>query len=88
MIAAAAARLVHVRQAGARGEKCAVEMDREHLLPFGVGELLERMHDLDAGIAHQDVDAAERRDHRRHAGVDGFFVRHVHRDADRLAAAA
>ena len=33
-------------------------------------ELLERVHDLDAGVADQDVDAAERRDDRRDAVVD------------------
>jgi hypothetical protein len=33
-------------------------VDREHLLPLGERELLERMDDLDAGVADQDVDPA------------------------------
>ena len=60
--AAAAAGLVHVRQAGLGREEGAVEVDRQHLLPVGVAELLDRMDDLDAGVADQDVDAAERGD--------------------------
>ena len=44
---------------GARGQEGAVEMDRQHLLPLGEFELLERRDDLDAGVADQDVDAAE-----------------------------
>jgi len=61
-------------------------MDREHLLPLGEGELLDRMHDLDAGIADEDVDAAERIDCRRHAHVDKVFTGDIHRNADGLAA--
>jgi len=68
------------------GEKRAVQMDREHLLPLGEGELLDRMHDLDAGIADEDVDAAERIDCRRHAHVDKVFTGDIHRNADGLAA--
>jgi len=68
------------------GEKRAVQMDREHLLPLGEGELLDRMHDLDAGIADEDVDAAERGDRRRNARVDRLFAAHVHGYTDGLAA--
>ena len=50
---------VHLPQRRAGGEERAVEMDGEQLLPFGERELVERRHDLDAGIADQDVDAAE-----------------------------
>ena len=45
-------------------------MDGEHLLPFGEVELVERRHDLDAGVADQDVDAAEGRDRLGDAGFD------------------
>src|SRR6185436_9159113 len=68
------------------GEECAVEVDREQFLPLGEGELVQRMDDLDSGVAHQYVDAAERRHHGRYAGVDGLFIGDVHRHADRVAA--
>src|SRR5215475_1431929 len=32
-------------------------MDGEHLLPLGEGKVLDRMHDLDAGIGDEDADA-------------------------------
>ena len=38
------------------------------------GELLERMDDLDAGVADQDVDAAEGLHHRGDAGIDLLLV--------------
>ena len=84
--ASAATRPVHVRQARARGEECAVEVDRQHLLPVGEREILQRVHDLDAGIADKDVDAAECGDRRRHARVDRFLAGDVHRDPDGLPA--
>jgi hypothetical protein len=74
-----------VLQAGLGGEEGAVQVDGEHLLPLGELELLDRVHDLDAGIADQDVDAAEGRGASSTAGIHLVFVRHVHRDADRLA---
>jgi len=35
------------------------------------------MHDLDAGVADQDIDPAERGDHRRDARIDCLFVADV-----------
>ena len=49
---------VHVLQAGLGGEEGAVEMDRQQLLPVGEGEVDQRLDDLDAGVADQDVDLA------------------------------
>ena len=86
--AAAGALLVHLPQRGARRQEGAVEMDGEKLLPFGEGKVIERRHDLDAGIAHQDVDPAESRDCLGHAGLDLRLIGHVHGDADRAAGAA
>ena len=57
-------------------------MDRQHLLPLGELELLDRGDGLDAGIADQKVDAAERLDGQRHAGVNLRLVGDVHADAD------
>ena len=44
------------------------------------------MHDLDAGIANQDVDASEARDDGGDALGDRFLVGDVHGDTDCLAA--
>ena len=44
-------------QAGFCGEKCAVEVYGQHFFPFSEAELLDRVNDLNAGIAHQDVNA-------------------------------
>ena len=63
-----------MRQAGFGGEEGAVEVDREHLLPVGERKILERMDDLDAGIADQDVDAAPGLHDRGDSGVDLAFV--------------
>ncbi len=57
--ASAAALLVHLLERRARGEKGAVETDGEQLLPFGEGKLVKRRHDLDAGVADEDFEAAE-----------------------------
>ena len=61
--------LVHLAQRRARGEEGAVEMDRQQLLPFGEFEVDERRDDLDAGIADQNVERAECRDHLGGAGL-------------------
>ena len=82
--AAAAALLVHLAQRRPRGEERAVEMDGEQLLPFRELEILERRHDLDAGIADEHVDPAEGGDRLGHAGFDLCLARHVHGDADRV----
>ena len=79
--AAALPDVVHVRQAGLGGEKGAVQMDREHLLPVGKREFFDRMHDLDAGVADQHVDAAISRHHFGNGGIDLVFAGHVHRHA-------
>ena len=60
-------------------------MDRHHLLPFVVGEFLQRVDDLNAGVADQDVDAAVRRDGCRDTRIDVLLVRHIHRDTARFA---
>src|ERR1019366_6416873 len=84
---AAAARGVHVRQAGLGRQEGAVEVDGEHLLPLCEGELLERVDDLDAGVADQDVDAAPGLHDRRDGGVDLAFVGDVGGDGHGAGAA-
>ncbi len=39
------------------------------------------MHDLDAGIGHQNIHAAEFGDNRRHTRIHLLFARHIHGDA-------
>ena len=58
-------------------------MDGEHLLPIGEGKVLDRMHDLDAGIGDEDVDPAEGLDRLLDACVDLVLLGDVHADADR-----
>jgi hypothetical protein len=58
-------------------------MDGEHLPPVGKGKLLDRMHDLDPGIRHENIDPAERLYRLLDAGVDFVLLRDVHPDADR-----
>ncbi len=53
-------------------------MDSKQLFPICKLELVEWRDDLDAGVAHQDVDAAIGLDHLSHAGLDLLLLRHVH----------
>ena len=82
---AAAPGLVHVRQAGPGRQERAVEMDRQHLLPLGIAEFLERMDDLNPGIADEHVDATECRNGLRDTLVHLRLVGDVHRDAEYAA---
>ena len=59
--------LVHVRQARPRGEERAVDVNGQHFLPVRVAKFLERMDDLDAGVADEDVDPAVGLDRRGYA---------------------
>src|SRR5215475_6464022 len=58
-------------------------MDGEHLLPLGEGKVLDRMHDLDAGIGDEDVDPVKGFDRLLNPGVDLILLGGVHADADR-----
>ena len=49
------------------------------------GKILDGMHDLDAGIADDDIDLAKLLDHRRDAVVDLVFLGHIHPNSDGLA---
>ena len=69
-------------QAGARGQECAVEMDRQQLLPVRERKFIHRMDDLDTSVADQDIDASEGIDRGLYRGVDLFLARDVDRDAD------
>jgi hypothetical protein len=62
-------------------------MDGEHFLPVGEGKLLDRMDDLDAGIADEDVDGTELADGLRDAGIDLILAGNVHGHSDGLAGA-
>ena len=84
----ARALLVHMLDAGLGGQEGAVDMDGQDLLPVGKGKVLDRMHDLDAGIGDENVDRAEGLTALLDAGVHLLFVGDVHGDGDgRLAVA-
>ena len=85
--AAPGALLIHVLQGGSRREEGAIQMDRQHLLPFREVKILDRPHGLDAGVAHEHIDAAERGDRLVHAGLHLALACHIHCDADRVLAA-
>ena len=53
---------------------------------LGEWEFLDRMHDLDAGVADQHVDAVPCAYHGDDGRVDLLLVGDVHRDRQRLAA--
>src|SRR5688500_3556672 len=55
-------------------------MDRHHALPVRVTELLDRVHELNPCVAHQNVDAAECLHHVRNAGIDCLLVCDIHRN--------
>ena len=74
------------RKAGAGREERTVEVDREHLLPFRVAELFDRVDDLDAGVADENVDAAEVTDRGVHAVAHLSLIADVHRHAHGHAA--
>ncbi len=73
-----------MRQAGPGGEEGAVEMDRQHPAPLGEAEILQQVHDLDAGVADQDVDPAPGPRHPLDPGIHLAFVGHVHGDGHDL----
>src|ERR1700730_4703898 len=83
-----AATVLHVLQCSLRGDEGAADVDVDdaiHLLQRG---LLERLGDGRAGTVHQDVKPAEGRDSLFDCGVDGFGVRGVSLNCDRLLAGA
>ena len=53
-----------------------------------VFELIERRHNLNAGVANQNVEPIECLDGFGHAGLDLVFLGDVHRNADRFSCAA
>jgi hypothetical protein len=62
--------LADLPQGRARRQEGAVQMNGEELLPLGELELVQGRHDLDAGVAHQDIEPPERGNRLRHAGLD------------------
>jgi hypothetical protein len=63
--------------ASANGVEGRRQVDREDLVPFGEGNSSIGRDVLDAGVVHQDVDAAEDLDRVAHHGLDGFGLAHV-----------
>ena len=63
-----------------------VEVDRQHSLPLRKGKAFDRMYDLDARVADENIDAAPFRDDVRNPVSDLLLVRHVHHECCRDAA--
>ena len=84
----ARALLVHMLDACLRREKRSVDVDGHDLLPVGVGKVLDRIHDLDAGIGNEDVDCTERFHSLLDAGVDLLLIADVHGNGDGVVLAA
>ena len=83
---AAALLAVHLAQGGAGRQEGAVQVDGKHLLPFVEIELDERRHDLDAGVADQDVEAPEGFDRLRHSAFHLLLVADIHANPERTFA--
>src|SRR6516225_1380004 len=75
----------HVAHTGSRGEEGSVEMDGHHLLPVRERKALDWMHDLDAGIADEDIDTTVGGNHFFHALLNLSLVGYIHSDGHRLA---
>jgi hypothetical protein len=74
---------IHVFDAGFRCQKRVVKMDDEHLFPIEEGKFFDRMHNLNAGVGHDNVDRPESLRRRVDAGVDLLFARYVRGDRHR-----
>ena len=74
-----------MRQAGAGGEKGAVEVDGEHRLPVPKGKALDGIDDLYPGVGDQHIDAAPGIDHLRHACIHLILAGDIHRHGQRPA---
>src|ERR1700727_1782463 len=84
--AAATTGSVHVRQTRLGRQKGAIEVDTGEFFPVLEAEFLEWMHDLQTGVADQNVDATKGSNARVDAIVHGPFDGHIHRHAESLAA--
>src|SRR5262245_6042707 len=75
----------HVAHTGLRGEEGTVEMDGHHLLPVRERKAFDRMHDLDAGIADEDIHTSIGGNHFFHALLNLSLVGYIHSDGHPLA---
>ena len=69
-----------------RAEKCATQVDREHLVEVLDRQLVGVLGNLDAGVVDEDVDAAVLVEHSLEHRRDLTLLRDVSRDEDRLRA--
>src|SRR6516165_8760278 len=75
----------HVAHTGPRGEEGPVEMDGHHLLPVRERKAFDRMHDLDTGVADEDIHTTVGGSHFFHALLHLSLVGYIHCDGHRLA---
>ncbi len=78
----AAAAPDHMWHRGSAEQKGAIEGDRQDLAPLGEVHFQERCLAAQSGVAHHDVDAAERFGRLGDQGVDGGGVGHVAQMSD------
>src|SRR5262249_46824070 len=72
----------HVPHARARREEAAVEVDGDDLAPVGEGEINDVVDVLYAGVADEDIDAAEQQRCSFSAAIDLSLAGDVHSDVD------
>jgi biotin carboxylase len=76
-------------QGGDRGAGAAHDaglVDRDHFVPFGVGALADALHEDDAGVVAEDVQAAEPLLGQSHRGLPVLVAAHVEMGVDGFAA--
>src|SRR5215467_15987293 len=83
--AAASAGSQHVAHTGPRGEEGTIEMDGQHLLPVREGKAFDWMHDLDTGVADEDIHTPIGGNHLFYALLHLSLVCYIHSDRHRLA---
>ena len=73
-------------QAGSRGQKSSVKMDRHYLLPIAERQLVNAANDLVTCIAAQDIYPAVSVNGSCYCRLHCLFVGYVHRHSEHLAA--
>jgi hypothetical protein len=78
-----AAPLVHLSEGSLGGDHHAAQVEVDHPIHFLQRGLLERLGNSGAGIVHQHIETAERRDRLADRGCNSFGIRGVRTDRDR-----
>ena len=79
-------RLLEIRNAGLRYQKCGAHIDFPHQVEALGGRFQTRGHADCAGIIHQHIDAAKLCHSLSYRGLDRLRVAHIQLDRQRLSA--